>query len=312
MQFGIQIEPQFGYTFDDVRDIAREAEANRFAALWCSDHLFLNRNAADLNCLETWTLLAALTQQTRTLRLGTMVTAVSYRSPALLAKIAAGVDAMSGGRIEFGIGAGWKEIEYRAYGYEFPPANVRVDQLVEAIEICRRMWTEQRATFHGRYFRVDDAFCMPKPAQRPRLPVWIGGSRPRVLRVMAKYADGVNIGGFPTLEVYREAMRALDEACRAVGRDPREITRSHFVPCAVAETPRELDAMLDELSRDPTTPGQWRPASAGAIIGTPDEIVERLRAFTAAGCTYFLPLFPYRREREMVKLFARSVIPTLA
>jgi F420-dependent oxidoreductase-like protein len=311
MEFGIQIEPQFGYSFDDIRDIAREAEANAFVALWCSDHLFLNLQSEDRDCLETWTLLAALSQQTTTLRLGTMVTAQSYRNPALLAKIAAGVDVMSGGRLEFGIGAGWKEMEYKAYGYEFPPANVRVDQLVETIEICRRMWTEKRPTFHGKHYRIDGALSMPKPAQRPHPRVWIGGSRPRVLRIMAKYADAVNIGGFPTLENYREAMAALDEACRALGRDPRQITRSHFVPCAVAETRRDLDRVLDEVSADPKTPGQWRPASPGAIVGTPDEVIERLRALAKAGCSYFLPLFPYRREREMARIFGKSVIPAL-
>src|SRR5213594_464289 len=140
VRFGIQIEPQFGFTYEDIRDIARDAESRGFAGLWVSDHLFLDQNAAGTNCLEAWTLLAALSRETRTLRLGTMVTAVSYRNPALLAKIAADVDVLSAGRLEFGVGAGWKEQEYRAYGYEFPPPNVRIGQLVDAIEICLRMW----------------------------------------------------------------------------------------------------------------------------------------------------------------------------
>jgi F420-dependent oxidoreductase-like protein len=313
MRFGIQIEPQYGFTYEDVRDIARDAEARGFTGLWVSDHLFLDENAAATNCLEAWTLLAALARETRTLRLGTMVTAVSYRNPALLAKLAAGVDVMSGGRLEFGIGAGWKELEYRAYGYEFPPPSVRIDQLVDALEICLRMWREERATYRGKYHSVQEAFCMPKPVQRPKLPVWIGGSKPRMLALMARYADGVNIGGFPTLEVYAAAMRALDDACRSVGRDPRAITRSHFTPCVIAETRRDLDATLDELAaKAKTSRDEWRRARPSAIVGTPEEVVERLRAFAGLGCSYYLPVFPYTHETRMLRLLSKHVMPALA
>lgn len=313
MQFGIQIEPQFGFGFDDVREIAREAEAGGFTGLWVSDHLFLNDDSVKRDCLEAWTLLAALSQHTTTLRLGPMVSAVSYRNPALLAKIAACVDVMSGGRLEFGIGAGWKELEYRAYGYEFPPASVRVDQMVDAIEICRRMWTEERATYHGKYFHIENVLCAPKPVQRPTLPVWIGGSKPRMFRVMAKYADAVNIGGFPTLETYSAAMRSLDDACRVIGRDPRRIRRSHFVLCVIAETRSELAAVIGALAAEARVSAEeWRRARPASIVGTPDEVIERLRGFVQAGCSYFIPMFPYGREREMLRVMAAHVLPALA
>ena len=316
MQFGIQIEPAFGFSFDDVMEIARDAESRGFTGLWVSDHFFLRNDATTTNCLEAWTLLAGLAQHTTTLRLGPMVTAVSYRNPALLAKIAAGVDVMSGGRLEFGIGAGWKEPEYRAYGYEFPPPEVRLDQMVDAIEICRRMWTEERATYAGKYFRIENAPCAPKPLQRPRPRVWIGGNRPRMRRVMARYADAVNIGGpgfDGTLESYGAAMKDLDEACRVSGRDPRQILRSHFVSCIVAETRRDLDAVIDELAADEkTTADRWRSAHPSAIAGTPDDVIARLRAFEKVGCGYFLAVFPYRREREMLGVLAEHVIPALA
>jgi F420-dependent oxidoreductase-like protein len=313
MQFGIQIEPMLGFRFDEVREIARAAESSGFTGLWLSDHLFLNNDSADLNCFESWTLLAALSQHTTTLRLGTMVTSVSYRNPALLAKIAAGVDVMSGGRIEFGIGAGWKEPEYRAYGYEFPPDSVRIEQLVDAIEICRRLWTEPKATYRGKHHSVENAPCAPKPVQRP-LPVWIGGKKPRLLRIMAKYADAVNVGGFPTLETYTAAMRTLEEACRAIGRDPRQIRRSHFVPTVIADTRRELDAIVDEIAADAKMNMEaWRESRQSWMIGTPDEIAERLRGFARAGCSYFLPFFlPHGRETEMLRLFADTVMPALA
>src|SRR6266511_4761480 len=191
MQFGIQIEPQFGFSFDDVKAIARDAEELGADGLWISDHLFLNDGSAKTDCLEAWTLLAALTQITKRLRLGTLVSCQSYRNPALLAKMAAAVDVMSGGRLEFGIGAGWKELEYRAYGYDFPAPGVRVDQLVDTIEICKRMWSEDKATYHGKHYRIDDAQGSPKPVQRP-LPMTIAGSKPRLMRGIARHADAVN------------------------------------------------------------------------------------------------------------------------
>jgi len=146
MDLGVQIEPQFGFKVEDVLAIALDAERVGFNRLWVSDHLFLDPNAVKTDCLEAWTLLAALAVRTERIRIGPMVTAQSYRNPALLAKIAAGVDVMSKGRLDFGLGAGWKDVEYRAYGYEFPEAPTRVTQMYETLEICTRMWNDERAT----------------------------------------------------------------------------------------------------------------------------------------------------------------------
>src|ERR671937_2956088 len=140
MDLGVQVERKFGSREEAVRDIARGAHAAGFTRLWVSDHLFLNKDSDAQECLEAWTLLAALARDTEGIRIGPMVSAQSYRNPALLAKIAAGVDHMSGGRLEFGLGAGWKEMEYKAYGYDFPDAATRVTQLVETLEICTRLW----------------------------------------------------------------------------------------------------------------------------------------------------------------------------
>ena len=129
---------------------------------------------------------------TKKIRIGPMVTAQSYRNPALLAKIAAGVDQMSGGRVEFGVGAGWKEVEYKAYGYEFPDAPTRVTQLVETLEICTRMWTQDKASYRGKHYRIADEVSSPQPVQKP-LPLWIGGTKPRVMRIAAKYAHWFNM-----------------------------------------------------------------------------------------------------------------------
>src|SRR5437867_2555539 len=247
MDLGIQVEPQFGFKFEDVLAIAHEGEAAGFTRLWLSDHLFLGPDSAQTDCLEAWTLLAALAVQTKRIRIGPMVTAQSYRNPALLAKIAAGVDVMSGGRLDFGIGAGWKDIEYKAYGYPFPDGPTRVTQLIETLEICTRMWKEERATFHGKHYRIDDALCSPKPLQKP-LPIWIGGSKPRVMRAAAKYAHAFNItvsasgpGDVP------DRLRDLDEACRAEKRAPKTLLRSAFLQASVGKPRAEAVSWLDQV-----------------------------------------------------------------
>src|SRR2546422_4884168 len=192
MDLGVQIEPQLGFKFEDVLAIAVDAERAGFARLWVSDHLFLDPDAVTTDCLEAWTLLAALAVRTDRIRIGPMVTSQSYRNPALLAKMAAGVDVMSKGGLDFGLGAGWKEVEYRGYGYEFPAAPTRVTQMIETLEVCTRMWKEERATYHGKHHHIDNALCSPKPMQKP-LPIWIGGAKPRLMRGAAKYGHAFNI-----------------------------------------------------------------------------------------------------------------------
>ncbi|MEK7864105.1 MAG: LLM class flavin-dependent oxidoreductase, partial [Chloroflexota bacterium] len=232
MKVGVIVSPAAGWKYVELRDLARDAERSGFESFWVSDHFFGGEGFPDRDCLEAWTLLAALSRDTTTIRLGCLVAAAQYRNPALLAKTVAGVDQMSGGRIEFGIGAGWKENEYRAYGYDFPEPGARVDQMIEAIEICTRLWTEERATYRGKHYRVDEAVCSPKPAQRPYPPIWIGGSKPRVLRVAARLADGFDIGrrgprgGALTAEEMRAAIAEIDAASRAAERE-RPLLRSH-------------------------------------------------------------------------------------
>jgi F420-dependent oxidoreductase-like protein len=311
VRFGIQIEPQFGFSWDEIRAIAHDAEELGATGVWVSDHLFLNRDSVKTDCLEAWTLLAALTQVTTRVRLGTLVSCQSYRNPALLAKMAAGVDVMSRGRLELGIGAGWKELEYRAYGYDFPAPAVRVEQLVDTVEICTRMWREEKATYRGKHYRVDEAQCSPKPVQA-RLPVWIAGSKPRIMRAVARYADWVNVGGFALPDAYADAMRELESACAKARRDPATIGRSHFGPVLVAESEARLTEIVRELAaRAKITPGEWRSRRKGQPVGTPDQVAEALRAYAELGVTYVIPVFPYGYDRECLRVFATTVVPQL-
>ena len=307
MDLGVEIEPQFGFSYDSVRDIARAAHAAGFTRLWVSDHLFLNTDSVATDCLEVWTLLAGLARDTEGIRIGPMVTAQSYRNPALLAKIAAGVDQMSGGRLEFGVGAGWKDVEYNAYGYEFPEAGIRVTQLVETLEICTRLWRDERATYQGKYYRVEEAVCSPKPKQKP-LPIWIGGTKPRVMRIAAKWAQWFNMSDPGTAPSERiQFMNAnLAEACKAVGRDPAALKKSLFVLAVVAPTRRELDVLVAELAtKAKTTRAEWLAARAGAIVGTTDEAAEKFREIARGGIDHANVRFPYGGELEGVKALAQ-------
>jgi len=303
MDLGVQVEPQFGFSYADVVAIAREGESSHFRALWVSDHLFLGPDAVATDCLEAWTLLAALAIDTKKIRIGPMVTSQSYRNPALLAKIAAGVDHISGGRLEFGVGAGWKELEYRAYGYEYPEVPTRITQLVETLEICTRLWKEPRATYRGKHYRIEDALCSPKPLQTP-LPIWIGGTKPRVMRVAAKYANWFNMSNpsDPVEPRIAELNTTLPEACKAVGRDPATLKRSIFIQVLAAPTKREVDEIAGEVgSRTKMSGADWRKSRPGMIVGTPDEVGTRLRGIAAAGIDHANIMFPYKFETVGVR-----------
>jgi len=303
MDLGVQIEPQFGFTFDDVVAIANDARAAGFTRLWVSDHLFNDADAETTDCLEAWSLLAALAVKTEGIRIGAMVTCQSYRNPALLAKIAADVDVMSGGRLEFGVGAGWKEIEYRAYGYPFPDGPTRVTQLIETLEICTRMWKEQRATFHGKHYRIDDALCSPKPTQKP-LPIWIGGSKPRIMRAAARYASAFNfnLGTSAQTETLKTAMHQMDEICRGAQRDPSTLLRSSFLMSTVGSTSARSEALLNEFAKQQgTTPAKILEQRPGLLRETPERALSRLREYAALGIAHANIMFqPYGSEREQI------------
>ncbi len=302
MDLGVQIEPQFGFKFEDVLAIALDAERVGFTRLWVSDHLFLDPKAVNTDCLEAWTLLAALAVRTQRIRIGPMVTSQSYRNPALLAKVAAGVDVMSNGRLDFGLGAGWKDVEYRAYGYEFPDAPTRVTQMIETLEICTRMWKDERASYHGKHYHIEDALCSPKPTQKP-LPIWIGGSKPRVMRAAAKYGHAFNItvsasapGDLP------DRLRDLDDACRAERRDPKTLLRSAFLLACVGQTRAEAEQRLDQLAaRSKTDRAGILKQRPGLLFGTADDAVAKLRTYAEKGIGHANIMFqPYGSERDQI------------
>jgi F420-dependent oxidoreductase-like protein len=223
LRFGLKNSGQ-DTTIEALRAVWRIADEGGFDHVWDFDHLAsIGPGGPDRPIYEGWTLQAAMAEATRRVRIGCMVTGNTYRNPALLAKEAVTVDHLSGGRLEFGIGAAWAEIEHEMYG--FPGLDHRVGLLSESLRIIKSLWTEERTNFDGRYYHMKDAIANPKPIQKPHPPIWIGASGETTLRLVARHADVWNISGGEPDKV-EGLIATLDEACRSVGRDPSEIRRS--------------------------------------------------------------------------------------
>jgi F420-dependent oxidoreductase-like protein len=313
LRVGIQIEPQYGFAFDTVVHIAQTAEQAGYHALWTSDHLQWDAHSTQRNCFESWTLLTALAPLTTTLRLGTLVSCNSYRHPSLLAKAAACLDTISHGRLDCGLGAGWKEDEYRAYGIPFPPVGTRLAQLREAVQILKRLWTQEQASFQGQYYTLEAAICTPKPVQRP-LPLWIGGQgEKKLLRLVAEEADGWNMVLGSSLEQVRHKLEVLQRHCEAVGRDMTTLDLSLFVLTFVYDTEQEYEYYLTEQSRllgAPSVAALERARQLG-LAGTAAQVTDTLRRYLAHGFDYVIALFPYTRERHMLQRYAEEIWPQL-
>jgi F420-dependent oxidoreductase-like protein len=312
LDFGLQIEPQYGFTYDQIRMLAAEAERLNFESLWVSDHLFLAPELSDTPCLESWTTLSALARDTSRLRLGTMVTSQSYRNPALLAKMAASVDNLSGGRLNFGIGAGWKEVEYKAYGYPFPKPSLRINQLNETLEIAKRMWMNDKATFEGKYYTIKNAICSPKPIQKPFPPIWVGGMGKFTLRVAARHADAVNFAWTIPLDQFREKLIELKGHCKDQGRNFGEIRKSAGLMIIMAE---DYEALLERQrlheTRSNTPYMQYLSRQLPNLIGTTDNVAERIREYVSLGVDHFILRFHFGEEMEGMRLFSERVRPRL-
>lgn len=226
LRFGIKTAPQ-STTYQAMQRVWLEADTiPSIEHAWLFDHFMPINGDLTGPCFEGWSLLSAFAAQTKRLRLGLMVTGNTYRHPAVLANIGATVDVISNGRLDFGIGAGWNETEHSSYGLDLYKPGERIRRLGEACEIVKRMWTEQAPTFDGKYYQIKDAYCEPKPVQKPYPPFVIGGSGEKLtLRVVAQYADIWNcVGG--DLENFKQKSAILDSHCAAIGRDPATIERS--------------------------------------------------------------------------------------
>jgi len=300
-------------------EIARAAEAGPFESVWVYDHFHTVPVPTQEATHEAWSLMAALAASTSRVRLGQMCTCVSYRNPAYLAKVAATVDIVSGGRLEVGIGAGWYEPEWRAYGYGFPPAGERIARLDEGVQIMRQLWKTGAATFHGKHFQVDGAICRPLPLQTDGISLWIaGGGERKTLRIAARYASYTNFDGSPG--GFRRKSEILAAHCADLGRDFDSVVRSTEYNVVVGATESEVKDRLDWFRAHyaPFVHGDelenaCRGLASGLLVGTPERIAERLAGMTALGLKYAILYFPeIAYDRSGLDLFAREVAPALA
>jgi F420-dependent oxidoreductase-like protein len=274
MLISVKLAPTVDYPV--LEDFWRAADELGFHAVWNYDHFYGIADPSEPT-LEGWSTLAAMAVIVRRARIGCMVTGVTYRHPAVLAKMAVAVDHISGGRLDFGIGAGWHEAEHRGYGIDFPRPGTRVAMLDEALAVVRSLWTSQSSDFAGEFYTLDDARCEPKPIQRPYPPIVVGGEQPKMLRVIARHADEWNVPGLRGPGGWAEVSRALDEVCAEVDRDPSTIRRSV------------------QLFLHPSQPGQI------------DEQLALLSDYEAAGCEHVVLSFYQPPAADMMARCAELV-----
>jgi probable F420-dependent oxidoreductase len=313
-------------TFERIARYAGLAESLGFAQLWVSDHFWLDLEryggpAGRQGTPECWTTLSALAVRTSRIRLGTLVLAAGFRPPTLLAKMAATLDRLSDGRLDLGLGAGWNRAEFEENGLPFPRPGERLAMLEEALGVLDALLTEAEtpASFSGRFFTADQAPVLPGPVQRPRPPLWVGGSGDRLLGVVARAADGWNLCWSITPEAYRERAAVLAAACQRAGRDPADVRRSLGLNTLIGTDADDLVARWDRLKAH-TPPGildgvELRDWAASRLVGTPDEVLAQLRGWAGLGVEQVVASFsglPFAVfEDEQLELAAELVLPRL-
>jgi probable F420-dependent oxidoreductase len=331
MRIGLAL-PHYDFSFpggrpvswDGLASVARRAEDLGFHSAWISDHFFLSLSryggpAEPFGSVEPLAALAGLATVTDRIRLGTLVLGAGFRHPAILAKAGVTIDLLSDGRFDLGIGAGWYEDEYRAFGYDFAEAGARFEVLEESVEVLALLYGEDEpVTWEGRHFRLEEAWCRPRPVQKPHPPLWVGGKGgPRLARLVARRADGWNTVWAWTPESYAERVRVLEDACRREGRDPSTVRRSVGLYTVVGADARDVESRWRAIQR-------WAPGGtvegatleawgADKLTGTPDRVLDRLARFARLGVEEIIvsvgPLPFALPDEEMLDVLAEHVIP---
>ena len=294
--------------FEAMSRVAKTAERLGFESIWLFDHFHTYHKPVLETTFEAWTSTAALARDTTTIRIGQMVTGNGYRNPALLAKMASTVDVLSHGRLDFGIGAGWYEHEYLAYGYEFPEVPDRLRMLGEALQVIRAMWTEPYASFDGRFYKISGAINEPKGVQKPHPPIWVGGSGEKVtLKLAAQYADATNFGdSVVDMGWYAHKLAVLAAHCEAIGRDPAELIHSTDVPTTVLRPGDDAEALTERYRRGASL-AEYRE---GAVVGGPQEVIDTYGRLIDAGMDYIIVAdVPGIATTDILEYFGETVLP---
>ena len=317
-------------SWNAVRDCALAAERSGFSSVWVSDHLFLDWGkyggpSTRQTSLECWTTLSALAAATSRVRVGSLTLCNDLRSPALLAKMAASLDLLSGGRLDIGLGAGWYEPEYQAAGIDFDSAGTRIRRLGEAAEVLGRLLAGEELTFDGEHYQVQEAVCLPRPHQSPRPPIWIGGKGDLLLRTAARVADGWNFSWIGSFETYAERSRAAGEACEQEGRDPSTLKRSVGAYVLAGRSDADLKARFERLvertpegvfpDRTSSSAVSWDAFRKDHVTGTVGEVTERLGRLSDLGVSEVVVTagaLPFQlADLDDVELLGNEVAPAL-
>lgn len=314
MRFGLQ-KPNFNFDYraddtsqiiDSIKKLTITAEKKGFDSFWVMDHFHQIPMIGNVEepMLESWTTLSVVAGLTTKIKLGTLVTGIMYRYPAVLAKIAATLDVLSKGRLFMGIGAAWNEDESHSYGIHFPPASERLSRLEEAIQIIRKMWTEEpSASFKGKYYQIHNAFCNPKPIQKPSPPILVGGGGERkTLKIVAKYADACNL--FGSVETVKRKLDILYEHCKTIGRDYDSILKTKLAVIVVDDDKQASEKKIKQIFKG--MPNEQ--IKEFAIYGTPEDVLREIELLEQADIQYLIVDLDPTRELEALDVFANKVI----
>lgn len=319
VKFGLETHRYWEYGF--IRKVALYAEELGFDCVWIEDHVlpppFLEQNAS---CLEAWVAIAAIASETKNIKVGTLVTCNTYRHPSLLAKMAATLDVISRGRLEFAIGTGFNKLEHKAYGIPFPELySTRVESLRESIQIVRGLWTERKFSFEGKFYKLQDAFCEPKPFQKPHPPIWVGGKGDKLLQIVAEHGDGCNFIWIAPDE-YKAKIDRLEHYCEQVGRQPTNIKRSYSSDVLLGTNETSLESKFQKL-KDRNVRGisagfkakgiNLQDFRRGRFVGTPQNCIDQIDAYVRLGVSDFMLIFPELEfDLTCLQFFAEKVMPS--
>ncbi len=320
MKFGLQ-HPNYNFDYDrrdasqiidSLKKLATKAENLGFDSFWVMDHFHQISGVGKQEdpMLEGWTTISVLAGITSKIRLGTLVTGIIYRHPSVLAKMGATLDVLSKGRLFMGIGAAWNQEESLAYSIPFPPNKERLLRLEEAIQIIRKMWTEEEpaATFNGKYYQINNAYCNPKPIQKPSPPIMVGGSGERyTLKIVAKYADACNLYG--SAETVKRKLSVLREHCKSVGRDYDSILKTKLGFIVIDNDKEMVEKRIRQIISKAIPEER---ITEFLIYGTPDDVLKQIELLEEVGIQYLIvDLEPYR-ELEALEIFGNSIIKKMS
>ena len=292
--------------YETMTRVAQTADELGYNSIWLFDHFHTVPVPTQELTFECWTSTAALARDTKNVRIGQMVTCNGYRNPALLAKIASTVDILSHGRLDFGIGAGWYEHEYKAYGYDYPDAPTRLRYMREAIQVILKMWSDEEAEYEGKYYQVHGAINQPKGVQKPHIPMLIGGAGEKVtLKLVAQYGDGCNISNLEPDATARK-FEIIRQHCQELGRDYNAINRTVLLNCAVADTDEKALEKAKQAGYARNTGGEEHLRTR-ALVGTPDTIRKRLAEYEQVGVQEAILFVQDSKELEPLRILAKDV-----